>query len=125
MEQKKFLINKRIESFGFAFNGLRILIREEHNARIHLFIAIFVVVVGFILKISVTEWIAIILVIGFVSTLEIVNSSIENIADFISPEKHEIVKKIKDLSAGSVLVSSITALIIGLIIFLPKIIELI
>jgi diacylglycerol kinase len=122
--RQKFSIFKRLKSFEHAFNGLLILIKEEHNARIHLFATICVVIAGVLFKISLNEWIAIIFSIGLVFCLEIINSSIENIADFIYPEKHEKIKKIKDLAASGVLISAITALIIGLIIFIPKIIKL-
>jgi len=121
MKNNRFSLRKRLKSFGFAFNGLVILIREEHNARIHFMAAFIAVILGFWLKISAIEWVAIVFAIGFVITLEIINSAIENMADFISPEKHEMIKKIKDLSAAGVLVGSITSLIIGLIVFLPKI----
>ena len=121
MKNQKFSIAQRLRSYAHAFNGLKILLKEEHNARIHLVAAILVVIAGVVLKISPIEWIAIVFAIGFVFTAEIINSSIENIADFISPEKHEKVKKIKDLAAAAVLISAVTALIIGLIIFLPKI----
>ncbi len=124
MTQQKFSIRKRLESFKFAFNGLRILLKEEHNSRIHFLIAICVVVAGFVFKISTTEWIAIVFAIGLVITLEIINSAIENMADFISPEKHNKIKNIKDLAAAGVLVSAIMAVMIGLIIFLPKILAL-
>jgi diacylglycerol kinase len=124
MKHKKFSIIKRVYSFKHAFNGLRILIKEEHNARIHLFASICVIIVGLFFKISLHEWIAIIFSIGLVFCLEIINSTVENIADFISPEKHEMIKKIKDLSASGVLISALIALIIGLIIFLPKIFDL-
>lgn len=124
MKAQKFSILKRIKSFGYAFNGLRILIREEHNARIHVFATITVVLAGFYFDISMIEWIAISLSIGFVISLEIINSAIENIADFISPEKNDAIKKIKDLSAAGVLISALTALIIGLIVFIPKIFAL-
>lgn len=96
------------------------MIKEEHNARIHLLATICVIMAGLFLKISLNEWIAIVFSIGLVFSLEIINSSVENIADFISPEKHETIKKIKDLSASGVLISAITAFVIGLIIFLPK-----
>ncbi|RLD90557.1 MAG: diacylglycerol kinase [Bacteroidetes bacterium] len=124
MKQQRFSILKRLKSFKHAFNGLRILIKEEHNARIHLFATICVVIAGLFLKISLNEWIAITFSIGLVISLEIMNSSIESMADFISPERHEKIKKIKDLSASGVLISAITALIIGLIIFIPKIFKL-
>ncbi len=120
MKQHKFSIKKRLKSFKYAFNGLMILVKEEHNARIHLFATICVVIAGFFLEISKIEWFAVIFAIGFVIALEIINSSIENIADFVSPEKHKRIKKIKDLSAAAVLVSAITAFVIGLLIFIPK-----
>ena len=120
MKHQKFSVRKRIKSFGYAFNGLKILIREEHNARIHVLAAICALIAGIVLKVSVIEWITLIFAMGFVITLEIINSAIENIADFISPGQHEKIKKIKDLAAAGVLVSAITALVIGLIIFLPK-----
>lgn len=124
MKKHRFSISKRLKSFKYAFNGLRILIKEEHNARIHLFATICVIIAGLFFNISMNEWIGVIFSIGLVFSLEIINSSIENIADFISPERHEMIKKIKDLSASGVLISSITALIIGLIIFIPKILKL-
>ena len=70
------------------------------------------------------EWVTIIIVIGFVFSVEIINSSIENLADFVSPNYNEIIKKVKDLSAASVLISALVSLIVGIIIFIPKIIEL-
>ena len=123
MKHQSFSIIKRLKSFSYAFNGMKILIKEEHNARIHLFATIIVLLAGFVFRISTNEWIAIILSIGFVISLEIINSAIENIADFISPEKNEKIKKIKDLSAAGVLISAITSFVIGLIIFVPKILK--
>jgi len=124
MAQDKFSILKQIKSFRFAFNGLKILIKEEHNSRIHLFATMCVLIAGFVFNISALEWIAITFAIGFVFTIEIINSAIENISDFISPEKHHSIKKIKDLSAAGVLVAALTALVISLIIFIPKILQI-
>jgi len=121
MGQQKFSITKRIQSFKYAFNGLKIVIKEEHNARIHLLAMIIVLIAGYIFKIQTNEWIAIILSIGFVFSMELINSAIENMADFISARKNESIKKIKDLSAAGVLIAALTALIIGLLIFIPKI----
>lgn len=87
MKQEKFSIIKRLKSFIFALNGLKILILEEHNARIHLVAALCVIIAGIVLRIANVEWIAIIFAIGFVFALETINSAIENLADFISPEK--------------------------------------
>jgi diacylglycerol kinase len=124
MTMKKFSIRHRLQSFKFALNGVKILISEEHNSRIHFVSALCVIIAGIIFKIATLEWIIILFAIGLVITLEIINSSIENMADFISQEKHASIKKVKDLSAAGVLVSSLTALAIGLIIFLPKVLSI-
>lgn len=114
------MVAERLKSFKHAFNGLRILFKEEHNAQIHFFAAVSAILAGFLFDISVYEWLAIVFAIGFVITMEIANTAIEGISDFVSPKKNDKIKRIKDLSAAGVLVSAITALIIGLIIFVPK-----
>ena len=118
----KFSLTKRLKSFAYAFNGLKILIKEEHNARIHLFLTFLVILMGIIFKINHYEWIIIIFAIGLVFALETVNSAIENMADFVCNQQNEKIKKIKDLSAAAVLITAIAAGLIGIIIFLPKII---
>ena len=123
MKPQKFSLSNRIRSFGYAFKGLRILFKEEHNSRIQLIAAIAVIIAGFVFNISQTEWIAIIFAIGLVLAMEAINSAIEGLADFVSPEKHEMIKKIKDLSAAGVLISALAALIIGLIVFVPKLLN--
>jgi diacylglycerol kinase len=124
MKEQKFSIMNRIRSFIPAFNGLKILIKEEHNSRIHLLAAILVLIASILFRISAIEWIVVIFAIGLVFVSEIINSAIENITDFISSEKNDIIKKIKDLSAAGVLISSFTSLIIGLIVFIPKVSKL-
>jgi len=120
-QPNKFSIKERPVGFRYAFNGLKILMKEENNARIHLFTACCVLIAGVIFRISTFEWIAVVFCIGLVFALELINSAIENTADFITTERNETIKKIKDLSAGAVLVAAIASAIIGLIIFLPKI----
>ena len=108
-------------SFRYAFNGLKLLIREEHNARIHVFVATCVVIAGFAFGISANEWMAVTLCMGGVIALEMINSAIENIADFVSPGRHEHIQRIKDLAAGAVLVGVIASVAVGLMVFLPKV----
>ena len=122
MKNNSFSIIKRITSFSYAINGIKILYKEEHNIRIHLLAAIIAIGLGFIFEISTMEWIAISFSIGLVIILETINSAIENLCDFISPDKHELIKKVKDLSAAAVLFGAITAAVIGSIVFIPKII---
>jgi diacylglycerol kinase len=123
-KESRFSVKARLKSFAYAFSGLKILLREEHNSRIHLIAAILAIIAGFLFEINKSEWVEIIFAIGFVFVTEIINSSIENLADIINPEKNDRIKKIKDLSAAAVLVASIVAAFIGFIIFLPKIIAL-
>jgi diacylglycerol kinase len=111
----------RLKSFKYAFNGLKILIKEEPNARIHLLASLVVIMLSVALEINVMEWVAVVFCIGFVLVAETFNTSLEKISDFISPEKNEKIKKIKDLAAAAVLLSALTALTTGLIIFIPKI----
>ena len=85
-----------------------------------MFAAICVIVGGFLFHLNPMEWIAILLAIGFVFTTEIINSAIEHLADFVSHDKHNKIKKVKDLAAAGVLVSVICSATIGLLIFLPK-----
>ena len=122
MKQEKFSIAKRLKSFTYAFSGLRMLFREEHNAWIHLFATVCVIVAGFVFHISPLEWVAVVFAIGLVIGGEAFNTAIEILADVVCPERDERIKKVKDLSAATVLVSALTALTIGLIIFIPKII---
>jgi diacylglycerol kinase len=119
-----FSFNGRLKSFGYAFNGLKVLLKNETNAVIHLIAGIVAVILGFVFDLKPLEWIAIVFAIGFVFSMELINTAIEEIADFISPKRDERIKKIKDLSAAGVLISAIIALITGLIIFLPKFLNL-
>lgn len=125
MNQKKFNIGDRLKSFKFAFNGIRILFVNEHNVWIHLAAAMLVIIAGIVLKISISEWLAVLIAIGLVFTSEAINTSIEKLSDFISPERQSSIKEVKDLASAGVLISAMTALIIGLIVFAPKILTLI
>ncbi len=123
-KQEKFSIAKRLKSFTYAFNGLKVLFWEEHNSRIHLFATVCVIVAGALLKLSVLEWAAVAFAVGLVFCGEIFNSAIEDLADVVCPERDERIKKVKDLAAAAVLVNALTAAVIGLLVFVPKIIHL-
>ncbi|MCF2592500.1 diacylglycerol kinase family protein [Bacteroides caecigallinarum] len=123
MKNDGFTLRKRLRSFKFAFNGIKQLIEKEHNAWIHCFATVCVIIAGFVFGISKTEWIAVVFAIGTVLAAEAVNSSIEAIADLVSPGYNEAIKRTKDLAAGAVLILAIAAAIVGLIIFVPKIME--
>jgi len=113
-----------IKSLGFALQGIKELIKTEKNAGIHLFITILVIISGFVLTISPIEWCIILLCIAIVFAAESINTSIEKITDKIFNEYHDTAKKIKDISAGAVLICAIISVVCGVIIFLPKLLLL-
>ena len=112
---------QRLFSFKNAFNGIGILYKNESNFRLHIIAIFIVLILGFILHLNKTEWVGITLIITAVILAEAFNTAIEYISDFISPNYHNSIKQIKDISAAAVLVTSFGAIIIGLIIFLNKI----
>ena len=124
MKSEKFSFTKRIKSFSYAFNGFKIMFQNEHNSRIHLVLAVFVVLAGVLTEISRMEWIAISFAISLVFICEIINTAIEYLANFVSPDYHELIKKVKDLGAAAVLLAAINSVVVGLFVFVPKIILL-
>jgi diacylglycerol kinase len=124
MKSDKFSFKSRIGSFRFALNGMRSLLKYEHNSRIHLIAAIIAIALGIILRINISEWLFLIIVIGIVFISELFNSSLESLADRIDPELNEHIGKAKDYSAAAVLVSALIAIIAGCFIFIPKLLAL-
>ncbi len=123
MKQTSLTLRSRLSSFRFAAKGISRFFREEANARIHLAATITVTAGVIWFHVTGIELIALVIVTGLVWAAEIMNTAIEHMVDFVSPEFHPKAGLIKDLSAGAVLVLSVTALITGLIIFIPKIIH--
>ncbi|MDR1557999.1 MAG: diacylglycerol kinase family protein [Tannerellaceae bacterium] len=122
MKDENFSLRRRLAGFKYAFRGIRLLLRYEHNAWIHAAIGICTVAAGFFFRISPVEWVEVILVIGVVLAAEAFNSAIEKLSDVVSPEYSEAIRSIKDIAAGAVLFTAIAAALIGIIIFLPKLI---
>ncbi len=120
-DSKKFSIRSRLRSFSFAFHGLSSLLKYEHNSRIHLVAATSAIFAGFLLKIKLYEWILLIIVIGIVFIAELLNSALESLADRITTEPDDIIRRAKDYSAAAVLISAIIALVAGCLIFIPRI----
>ena len=112
---------KLLKSFGYALRGLKIVLTSQQNFRIHLCIAFLVVAAGIATRLSVNEWCIIVLTISVVFALEIVNTAIEKLVDLVSPAYNDHAGMVKDISAAAVLLTAIGAVIVGAIIFLPKI----
>lgn len=111
-------------SFKYAIEGIWTSFKTERNMKIHIFIMILVIIAGIILKINKSEWIISIILFAIVIGSELFNTSIETIVDMVMPEKNEKAKIAKDVSAGAVLVVAIGAAIIGLVIFVPRILNI-
>lgn len=124
MEKKHFSLTDRARSFKYAGRGIARLISREHNAWIHCFVAVCVVVAGLWLGLSTLEWAAVVLCIGAVLAAEGINSAIEALCDRVSPDYDEAIKHAKDLAAGAVLILATMSVVVGLLIFIPKFIAL-
>ena len=112
----------RLRSFRYALAGVRLLFGEEHNARIHATITVLVVVAGIVLRVSPVEWGVLVICIGMVLSAEAFNSAIERVANYLTTERDDRIRDIKDLAAGAVLLCAIAAAIVGLIVFVPHIV---
>jgi diacylglycerol kinase (ATP) len=114
-----FSITKRAKSFMYAFRGIGILIKTQHNTWIHLFATISVIIFAFVFKLSSYEWALIITAFTLVWLAEALNTAVEFIADTITTDHHPLIEKAKDMAAGGVLISAIGAALIGIMIFWP------
>ena len=110
----------RLKSVTYAFKGAVKLITTEHSVMVQFSIGILLTIAGFYFDITSTEWLFQTMAIGLVMSIEGLNTAVEKIADFIHPNYHERIGFIKDIAAGAVFFAAITAIIIGLIIYMPK-----
>lgn len=110
-----------LKSFSYAFRGVKDALKSEHNLRIHFLISVLVFILAYFLKFSFIEFAILTITVFFVITLELINTIIEKIMDITSPEISEKVRVIKDISAAIVLFGAITSVIVGVLLFLPKI----
>ena len=119
-KKDSFLVN-RLKSVRYAFDGALHLCRTESSIQIQLFIAVFVTIAGFYFNITRTEWLIQIAMIGLVMSIEGINTAIEYIADFVHPDLHATIGRIKDIAAGAVFMASVASVIVAIIIYYPKI----
>jgi diacylglycerol kinase (ATP) len=117
-------MKKLIRSFGYAFNGLCHAAKTQLNFRVHLVASLFAVFMGYALNIAVNEWQWIILCIAIVLMAELFNTALEFLVDLVSPEYNELAGRVKDISAGAVVIAALFAVVTGAIIFLPKLLLL-
>ncbi len=114
-----FSIRARLNSFRHAFVGVATLLREQHNARIHLLATVAVLVLASWLQVSRLEWLALLLAIALVWVAEALNTALEYLCDAAVPEAHDLIAKAKDVAAAGVLISAAVAVVMGALVFLP------
>jgi diacylglycerol kinase len=114
-----FSLAARAQSFRYALAGFPVLLSTQHNARIHAVATVLVVIVGMIVRVSTLEWALLVLAIGMVWAMEAMNTALELLADEISLEQRPRIGKAKDVAALGVLAAAITAMLLGLFVFLP------
>ena len=112
-------IQKRINSVQFACQGLTDLVKSQPNARLHLMVSIAVLGTGYYCRISKFDWIAVVLCMVLVISLEAVNTALEYLTDLVSPEYHPLAGKVKDVAAAAVLIAAMGAVVVGLLVFVP------
>lgn len=111
-----FTLTGRLQSFRHAFHGIGLMLRSQHNAWLHAFASVCILVMGGLFRLSEAEWCWIILAIMAVWTAEALNTALEFLADAASPEFHPLVKNAKDVAAGGVLISAVGSIVIGLLV---------
>ena len=117
-------LKKTARSFKYAFSGMKELIWKESNTRIHLFFTAAVIIAGFVFRVSPGEWCVLVLTIASVWSAEAINTAVERAVDLETREVNPLARAAKDTAAASVLIHAIASVVIGLIIFLPKLIGL-
>lgn len=105
--------------FKAAINGVFELFRHEKHAVLHLVAFLVVLVLGFLCSLTVPEWTAVLLAAGLVIVSEALNTALEKLCDYVQPKHHHDIGRIKDLAAGAVLIASLTALVVGCLVFIP------
>ncbi len=118
------MLRKRLNSFRYAFAGIASLVSSQANAKIHLAAAALAIASGFYFQISLNEWCIVVLAIALVLAAEAFNTALEHLTDLVSPDFHPLAGKAKDVAAGAVLFIAIGAAVVGILIFLPKIMAL-
>lgn len=112
-----------VRSFSFAGQGVWHVVRTQRNMRVHLLAASAAVAAGLVLRISAVDWACVLAAIGLVLTAEALNTVVEALVDLCTGEFHPLAKIAKDAAAGAVLISSVTALGVGIAVFLPRLVR--
>lgn len=124
MIEKRTALSAFVRGFAHAFRGIGVSLRTQRNLRIHAVATLVASGLGFWLDIAAWEWCAVLIACGAVWTAELLNTAIERLADRVTLEREDIIRDVKDAAAGAVLIMSIAAAALGMVIFLPKLLQL-
>jgi undecaprenol kinase len=113
-----------VETFKFALEGIQTAFIQEKNIRFHTYFSVLVILLASTLSLTLVEWILILIAMGGMFVLEMVNSAIERVVDLVTSDYHPLAKQAKDIAAGAVLIYAILSVIIGILIFLPKLVNI-
>ena len=113
-----------VESVGYACNGVASALKSEANLRIQFIATGLVLILAWMFNLSLGQVSILIITATFVLVMELVNTAVENLADVVHPSQHEEVRKLKDMMAGAVMLSSLSAMVVGVLIFAPSIVSL-
>lgn len=119
-----FSVSERARSFRFALRGIVVTLSTQHNAWIHAAATLIAIGAGIVLRIDRTEWLAVVLAIMAVWTAEALNTAFEALCNVASPEFHPLVARAKDVAAGAVLIAAIGAVVVGALVFGPRLVDL-
>jgi diacylglycerol kinase (ATP) len=117
-----FSLKERLQSFIPAFNGIKLLFQNEHNSWVHLFCAVGSVIIGIVVQLSSIEWLFLLLAIALVFFAELFNTALERLADKVEPNFDFTIGAVKDYASAAVLIAAIFAVIVGVVLFGPKLI---
>ena len=123
-KKKQFGFKRIISSIKNSFNGLKAAYKNEQSVYIHLVCTIILLLLSFLLEISLTQWLIIIAIIGLTLVVELLNTAIESTVDLVTKEFHPLAKVAKDTASAAEFILTLTSTIIALMIFIPKIMEL-
>ena len=118
-ESERFAVSARLRSFRYAFAGVLTLLREQHNARLHLLATGAVVALAWVLEVSRGDWLVLLLTMALVWLAEALNSALEYLCDAAVPDQHDLIRKAKDVAAAGVLICAGFAVVIAALVFLP------
>ena len=110
-------MRKFFTGFVYAFRGIRVAFAEQRNLKVQLAVSLITIAAGFYYHVTNVEWLALVIIISLVISLEMINSSLESLVDLVTSERKPLAGKVKDIAAGAVLIAAVFSVVVGFLIF--------